>query len=126
MEHQPIGQAEHPIDPRVLREFLSLLGPEGPGVLRGIVESYLKETPPVVEDLGEALSRSDHCGAAFLAHRLKGSSISIGARRLANRCDELEELCLARLHPPASTYAAVVADFTAARRTLKTFLRELA
>jgi HPt (histidine-containing phosphotransfer) domain-containing protein len=124
-ECQLTKRAETMIDTRVLREFLDLLGPEGPSLLRGIVEAYLKESPPVVEDLGEALFSSDHSKAAWLAHRLKGSCLSIGARHLAHHCAELEATCLARMHPPAASYAALVADFTATRRTLKVFLKDL-
>lgn len=124
-ERQLVGQAEALMDISVLREFLALLGPEGPTLLRRIVETYLRETPPVVEDLGEALGRGDHAGAARLAHRLKGSCQSIGASRLALRCDALEETCSAELSPPAAAYAAILADFTDTRQTLKMFLTEL-
>lgn len=125
-ERQLIGQAEPLMDTRVLREFLELLGPDGPHLLRGVVETYLREAPPVVEDLGEALSRGDHSRAAWLAHRLKGSCLSIGASRLAARCSDLEELCRAEVTPAAAAYAAVLSDFTATRRTLKAFVKELA
>lgn len=124
-ERQLVGQAEALMDVSVLREFLALLGPEGPTLLRGIVETYLRETPPLVEDIGEALGSRDHARAARLAHRLKGSCQSIGASRLARRCDALEETCSARLSPPAAVYAAIVADFTDTREMLKAFLTEL-
>ncbi len=124
-ERELIGQTEALMDTGVLREFLDLLGPEGPQLLRGVVETYLRETPPVVEDLGEALSRGDHSGAAWLAHRLRGSCLSIGASRLASRCADLEELCRAEVTPAAAAYAAVLSDFTATRRALKAFVKEL-
>lgn len=124
-ERELIGQAEALMDTRVLREFLALLGPDGPQLLRGVIETYLSESPPVVEDLGEALASGDHRRAAWLAHRLKGSCLSIGASRLAGRCGDLEELCLAGLTPSAAAYAAILSDFTATRRTLKMFLKEL-
>ena len=95
----------------VLREFAELLGPEGPQLLRGVVDTYLRETPPVVEDLGEALSRGDHSRAAWLAHRLRGSCLSIGASRLAARCGDLEELCQAEMAPAGALYAAILSDF---------------
>lgn len=122
---QLIEPAEALVDTRVLREFLALLGSEGPGHLRAVLEAYLRETPPIVEDLGEALSGADYSVAAALAHRLKGSCMSIGASRLATRCNILETICEAKLTPPAATYASILADFTATRRTLKAFIQEL-
>jgi two-component system sensor histidine kinase/response regulator len=128
LERELIGQAKAlmVMDTRILREFLELLGPEGPSLLRSVVDAYLKETPPVVEDLGEALGRSDYSHAAWLAHKLKGSCLSIGASRLAAHCSELEELCRAQLMPPAAAYAAILSDFTATRRTLKAFIKDMA
>ncbi|HMQ33784.1 MAG TPA: Hpt domain-containing protein [Chloroflexaceae bacterium] len=126
LERQLVAQTEALMDPSVLRNFLDLLGPEGPATLRGILESYLKETPPVVEDLGDALFRGDRTRAAWLAHRLRGSCLSLGASRLGARCATLEEHCRANLPPPPVAYAAVVADFTETRRVLKLMLKELA
>lgn len=127
MIHPELTGNETPlVNPGVLRDFLALLGPEGPGVLHTIVDTYLNETPPVVEDLGEALAQRDYSGAAWLAHKLKGSSLSIGAHRLAARCAEFEQACDDRSLPPAAAYAAILADFTATRRTLKVFMRDLA
>lgn len=124
-ERQLISPAEAMMDRRVLREFLELLGPEGPAVLRGIVELYLKETPLVVEDLGEALSGGAYTTAAGLAHRLKSSALSIGANTLATHCAELEEACRAEHAPTAAAYAAILAEFTSTRRALKGLLKEL-
>ncbi|NTU78553.1 MAG: Hpt domain-containing protein [Chloroflexales bacterium] len=125
-ERELIGRVEAMMDTSVLREFLTMLGPEGSSLLRGLVETYLKEAPPVIEDLGETLGHADHAGAARLAHRLKGSSLSIGASRLATRCGVIEEICNVRLTPPAAAYAALIADFTETRRMLKAFLKEIA
>lgn len=127
MIEQRLSVSTEPLlDTRVLGDFRELLGAEGPAVLRSIIDTYLRDTPPMVEGLGEALSRGAHHEAALLAHRLKSSSLSIGASRLAEHLDELEERCLARLYPPPARYAAVVTDFIALRRTLKTMLTELA
>ena len=124
-ERELIEPTEALIDLRVLQEFLDLLGSEGPQALHSIVETFLQETPPVVEDLGDALGRGDYGGAAWLAHRLKGSCASIGARRLGARCSTLEAACNENQRPPVATYAAIVADFTATRGALKSFLREV-
>ncbi|MEI8167099.1 MAG: Hpt domain-containing protein [Chloroflexales bacterium] len=126
IEREQFSHAEAQMDTSVLRKLLTLLGPDGPALLRGIVETYLIENPPVVEGLGEALARSDYVRATALAHRLMGSSLSIGASSLAARCNALEATCNAELTPPAAAYAAIVADFTATRQVLRALLKDLA
>jgi HPt (histidine-containing phosphotransfer) domain-containing protein len=124
-ERQLISPAEALMDRRVLRDFLELLGPAGPAVLRGIVEMYLKETPLVVEDLGEALACGEYGEAAGLAHRLKSSALNIGANSLAMRCAELEAACRAEHAPTAAAYASILAEFTSTRRAMKGLFKEL-
>ena len=62
----------------------------GKPLVRGIVESFLAETPRRMERMREALGRSDAEGLAFVAHSLKGSSGQIGALRVAAVSAELE------------------------------------
>ncbi len=124
-ERQLAEPTEALLDPGVLRNFLTMLGPEGPEVVRDILEDYLQETPLVVEDLGDALSHGDCDRAAELAHRLRGSCLSLGANRLGARCAALEEHCRASLIPSPIVYAAVVADFAETRRALNLMLKDL-
>lgn len=113
-------------DTRVVHEFLAQNGPEGPELLRAIVETYLNETPPVVESLGDALARADYSAAAWLAHRLKGRCVGIGASQLAAQCARLEELCRSVAQSPMTAYSILVADFAVTTHTFRAFLSELA
>lgn len=113
------------MDPHVLGDCLTRLGPEGPRLLRGIVEAFLHETPPMVEDMGEALGRGDRAGVAWLARKLRGSCMSIGASQLAARCVTLEETCHEGQLPPPAAYAGILADFIATRGSLKSFVKEI-
>jgi HPt (histidine-containing phosphotransfer) domain-containing protein len=109
----------------VLHEFLALNGPEGPELLRAIVETYVAETPPVVAQLGDALACADHTTAAWLAHRLKGRCLGIGARGLAARCAALELACRGANRPSLEAYVGIAADVTATTRTLRAYLARL-
>lgn len=124
-ERHLIAPVTAPSDSHVLDDFLALVGPEGPELLRAIVETYVNETPRVVDGLGEALARADHGEAAWMAHRLKSRCVSIGARGLAARCAVFEAACRARALPPLAAYADLVDDVGATTRTLRAFLARL-
>jgi HPt (histidine-containing phosphotransfer) domain-containing protein len=113
------------MDTRVLREFLEMLGPDGPDLLRSIADTYAIETPPVLTALGLALKRGDHQAASRLAHRLKGSCLTIGASRLAANCAAVEATCSIGTLPCAETYATLRTNFADTTRALRLFLSDL-
>lgn len=125
-QQQLYAPAKGHMDTRVVHAFLAHNGPEGPELLRAIVETYLNEAPPVVENLGNALARSDYSAAAWLAHRLKGRCVGIGASQLAAQCGRLEELCRSVAQSPMAVYSILVADFTITTQTFRALLSEMA
>ena len=82
---------ESPLDPEALKRVRSLQKPGRPSVLRKLTNLYLESTPEVVEDLRQAVS-ADAKVMQHKAHRLKGSSIQVGARVLSSLCKKLENL----------------------------------
>lgn len=124
-ERELFEPAEAVMDTRILREFLDMIGPEGPGLLRSIADLYAVETPPVLSALGLALDRGDHEAATRLAHRLKGSCLSIGASRLAASCAAVEDACSVGLLPSADAYHALRGHFHATTEALNEFLEGL-
>lgn len=125
-ERQLIEPPDVLMDTYVLREFLDMVGPDGPGLLRSIVETYAIETPPLLMALGMALQRGDSAAVSRLAHRLKGSCLSIGASGLAARCATLEQACNTSYPPPRDSYVALEADFAATTAALRAFVADLA
>lgn len=117
--------AEAIMDTSVLREFLDMVGPEGPGLLRNIAETYAIETPPVLSALGMALAHGDSSAAIRLAHRLKGSCLSIGASGLAATCAAVEEACSSGYVPAADAYHTLRLHFDATTIALREFLDAL-
>ena len=124
-ECQLFAPTETLMDTRVLREFLDMVGPDGPELLRSIAATYVVETPPVLTALGMALKRGDHSAATRLAHRLRGSCLSIGASRLAANCAAVEQTCSIGLAPDIDTYATLRQNFQATANALHKFLDEL-
>ncbi|MGX6603540.1 ATP-binding protein [Micromonosporaceae bacterium Da 78-11] len=97
--------------------------------LAEILLAYARRLPDVLAELDEAVAAADHPRVDRLAHRLKGSSATLGAHRLARTCARLEESAqrrdtdalvdaLGELHERADAAAraviAVSAELTAA------------
>lgn len=83
---------EPPLDPQMLERVRSLQKAGRPSVLRKLADLYFASTPEVLEGLRQAVSAADAKAMHRNAHRLKGSSIQVGARGLSSLCTELEDL----------------------------------
>jgi HPt (histidine-containing phosphotransfer) domain-containing protein len=108
-----------PLDPAVLYEFIDLVGPSATEMLAKIVEVFLEETPLLLKDLADAVRDTHHERVVYIAHRLRGSCISLGAYAMAGRCAILEE-CLPREAALLSRF--VHAEYSRAAAALRAFL----
>ncbi|HKE00849.1 MAG TPA: response regulator [Planctomycetota bacterium] len=121
------AEASTAVDADVL-EMLSKVASlkKGASVI-SILDLYLRDAPARVARITELASAGDSAGLAQAAHSLKSSSATLGARRLAALCAELE------LHPDmgaaqarhltariAEEWLAVRAEMYSARQRLKT------
>ena len=70
------------IDRSVLDEIRALGGP-GDDLLSEVIGVFLAEGPGQVRSVNEALASRDAAAIQRAAHRLKGSALGLGARRLA-------------------------------------------
>ena len=57
-----------------------------------LIDIYLNETPVQIKAISAALANSDAHALAQVAHKLKGSSMNIGAVRMGELCLKLEEM----------------------------------
>lgn len=111
-------------DRRILDEFCATVGSAAPVLVRGVVQVYLSETPQTIALIRAALEAPQRQRAADLLHRLKGSSLSIGATRLAHACMVLEqELALgAPLNP--GRIIILADEYTLSVTALEAYLAE--
>jgi len=82
---------EATIDAAVLEEVRGLALGAGPGIFTGLLFDYLADSRHRLRELRAALSASDAERARKIAHSLRGSSASVGARRLAWLAEGIEE-----------------------------------
>jgi HPt (histidine-containing phosphotransfer) domain-containing protein len=80
------------IDPKVLQELQDMLGEPASEALSEIIDSYLENTPKLIEAIRTAVSCQDTASLQQAAHTLKSSSAALGATYLAQLCEELEEV----------------------------------
>jgi HPt (histidine-containing phosphotransfer) domain-containing protein len=78
------------IDAEVFDE-LRILGEEADrDFLVELVAKFVQDSDPLLIQLGEAIESDDAQATGHIAHRLKGSCIQLGGRRLALACDRLQ------------------------------------
>jgi PAS domain S-box-containing protein len=62
-----------------------------PAIVDRLVALFADATPPLLEQLSNAVHTGDDEGVRRLAHKLKGSCQNVGATRMATLCRQLEE-----------------------------------
>jgi PAS domain S-box-containing protein len=81
---------EPALDAAALASLQSMLG--SPEDWQEMIQTYRQDSQALLGSLRQALESRDVQTVAQLAHRLKGSSSTLGAKLLAQRCQALEKL----------------------------------
>jgi DNA-binding NarL/FixJ family response regulator len=61
------------------------------GLLRGLIETALKEIPEQLQQIAKAIARADGETAAIAAHSLKGTASLFGARQMQDSAANVEQ-----------------------------------
>jgi HPt (histidine-containing phosphotransfer) domain-containing protein len=83
------GGLSDAVDPGVLASLRDLAG-DDPAFLPGLVRDFLGHADRAVERLRRAAAERDAAALKDAAHGLKGSAGSLGAKRLATLCADLD------------------------------------
>jgi HPt (histidine-containing phosphotransfer) domain-containing protein len=115
----PIIEGKDLLDRTVLAE-LRALGEPGEDLLGDVVREFLKQARTLVDGIAAALDAANAHDAERAAHRLKGSSLSVGARRLAAVCDAVERAARAgNLAAAREAAGGLEAGFASTRTALE-------
>jgi CheY-like chemotaxis protein/HPt (histidine-containing phosphotransfer) domain-containing protein len=82
--------ADETLDRSILAAFREADAPTSSHFTRALIDRFLLEAGSQVETLKDAGRRSDRQGLEATAHSLKGSSMTIGANKLAALCARVE------------------------------------
>ena len=111
------------IDETALRRIVALQRPGRPNVLAKIVGIFIATAPFALEQLQDALKKSDFVAARDLAHSLKSSSANLGATDISERCAELEAFAVERKVESAQAKLTSIRDrFPALKSRLERYL----
>jgi CheY-like chemotaxis protein len=78
------------LDARVAQRLAAGRTQSGPAAFAQLVDLYLDDTPAQLTRLREAATLGDAGGLGLIAHRLRGSSASIGATHMMTLASEVE------------------------------------
>jgi CheY-like chemotaxis protein len=107
------------LDRTIINGLKELREPGQPDPLRELIELFLKDAQPRLQQMEAAASAGDLPKLAAATHTLKGSASNLGARRLAALCAALEKQSKAGDAGQFSqTLAEVIAEFTTVRELL--------
>lgn len=109
------------IDLSVLDD-LRELGAGDDDVLQELVELFLEQTPPRLEELREAVDREDWPALDALARNLRSSCVHLGAIRLASFCEALEAAARESSEQARGFADELSSEFDALERELRALL----
>lgn len=107
----------------MLEEMLIIVGDTSPDLLGELASLFLADVPPLVAKMARAVANQDAIQIQEAAHTLKGSSGSMGFRRLSSLCYEMEQLTRAKQpHQIGIQLANIEAEFQVVCQVLEEYL----
>jgi PAS domain S-box-containing protein len=114
------------LDPTVIDAFKALHDPRYPNPALELIDLFLQDAPGQIREMDKAAARYDGARLERIAHSLRGSASSIGARLLSQRCAEIEEKAGVRaLQEAAHLLSNVKAEYDKAAPLLKSLREKL-
>ena len=80
------------LDREALDALQSLIGKEDVETFIEVLDSYLQESPQLIQNLEAAIEQRDMMALHMAAHTLKSTSATLGAQEMAALCGQLEAL----------------------------------
>lgn len=100
--------SDSPINDAVLASLTELAAGNS-GFLEDLIELFLTDTAANVSALQSFVFAEDTIETLLLAHKIKGSSGTFGAKNLSNLCEQIEEACGIGDFPAAQKLSAEIA-----------------
>ena len=85
------SDSDRAVDSRVIDDLRRLQSATGPNSFNELIELFVEETPDRLAAINRALANADAKLLAQQAHALKGSAAQMGATRMRDLCEILEE-----------------------------------
>ena len=113
------------LDKATIDYLRSLRRGDGPSVLERAIDMYLENAPAALEELRRSIAGGDASAIWRIAHGLKSSSASLGAKQLAQHVGEMEGRARQNdLAEADSRFVSIEAEFKKVSMALRQTLRE--
>ena len=106
-----VDQETETLDRRVIAGFRSGLPDGAPDIARMLIDQFIQEAAAQAERLHEASRCGDAAALKAAAHGLKGSSMTMGAKRLGILCTAME--AQASRHPSVVVVSTLMTELDA-------------
>ena len=106
------------LDVETLKAFEKIKSEDGSDFVIELIDLYLKGTPQRIQAIREAAFEKEWVVLKRIAHTIKGSSSTIGLRRIAQVCEELEATSLTSGDVADNLVQALESRFIEAREAL--------
>ncbi|NPA90356.1 MAG: Hpt domain-containing protein [Chloroflexi bacterium] len=111
------------IDARAFDQFVALWGEDAGEIIEEIVTLFLRSAPRMMEEMEQALEQGNLKELRRLAHSLKANSATVGAHRMANLCQRLEDAAeVGQVEEAAQLLAQVREEFPLVEGALENVL----
>ncbi len=87
------NEDDPPIDADVLKNILELEATEGVNILKEVVQTFLDDSPKIIQDIKTAFSQQKIDIVQMMAIRMVSMATHFGAHRLTSLCKELDNVC---------------------------------
>jgi two-component system, sensor histidine kinase and response regulator len=119
------AEAMKSLDMETIAYLRSLKRGEGPSVLERAIGVYLDTAPTALEELRRCVAAGDASAVWRIAHSLKSSSASLGAKNLAQQMGDMESRARENdLNEAPAHLEKVESEFKKVSTALTTTLRE--
>ncbi len=79
------------LDPAAIQRLMDIGKQTDPGFLQQVLDMFMRQAPECIDEIRAALEAGDFNAMWKAAHKLKGTSLNIGALRLSEICREIEK-----------------------------------
>lgn len=111
------------IDLSVLEKLREIHGEDESDIGEELIDLFLEAAPKYLAAMSRALSEEDTAALEDCAHKLRGSSATIGAMRLSQLAGQLEEAsCAGSVNMAGDLVKKAEAELVELRRALNEFL----
>ena len=116
-------QTSSTLDEQVIESIRKMAGTAAPGLIKQLVESYLREAPDMLTSIYQAMETKDCVAMYKAAHSLRSSSANLGAIQVARVCAIVEEQGRAETTLELQEYKPLLeANYSAAQTAFMRYL----